>query len=41
MPNISKFREKYNVSTNLTLGVMGLKITTRSQEPVYHVPIVK
>ena len=24
-----------------TLGVRGLKITTRSQEPVNHIPIVK
>jgi len=30
-----------HVSTKLTLVVMGLKITTLSQEPVNHVPIVK
>jgi len=30
-----------DVSTKLTLGVMGLKITTLSQGPVDHVPIVK
>ena len=29
------------VSTKLTLGVMGLKITTPSQEPANCVPIVK
>jgi len=29
------------VSTKLTLGVMGLKITALSQKPVNHVAIVK
>jgi len=33
------FREK-NVATKLTLGVTGLKITTLSQEPVIHSPLL-
>jgi len=36
-----KFQKYICVSTKLTLGVMGLKITTLSQEPVNHVLIVK
>ena len=36
-----KFQKHIYVSTKLTLGVMGLKITTLSQEPVNHVLIVK
>jgi len=38
VPDISEIPETY-VSTKLTLGVMGLKITTLSQEPVNHSPM--
>jgi len=41
MPDVSEIPETYNyVSTKLTLGVMGLKRTTLSQEPVNHVPLL-
>ena len=36
----SEIPETY-FSTKLTLGVMGLKLTTLSEEPVDHKPIVK
>ena len=44
MPDVSEILETYRynyVSTILTFIVMQLKITTRPQEPVNHIPIVK
>ena len=41
MPDVSQNSRKINVSTKLTLDVMGLKIIALSQEPVNHIPIVK
>jgi len=38
MPDVSEIPETLYVSTKLTLDVMGLKITTLSQEPVNHSP---
>jgi len=40
MPNVSEIPETKNVSTKLKLGVMGLKLTTLSQEPVNHSPLL-
>jgi len=39
MPGVSETPETH-VSTKLTLYVMGLKITTLSQEPVNHSPLL-
>jgi len=40
--DVSEIPETYNyVSTKLTLDVMGLKITTLSQEPVNQSPLYK
>jgi len=38
VPGVSEIPETY-VSTKLILDVMGLKITTLSQEPVNHSPL--
>ena len=35
-----KFQKEKYVTTKLTLGVMGLKIITLSQEPVIHSPLL-
>jgi len=40
MPDVFEIPETYYVSTKLTWEVMGLKITTLSQEPVNHSPLL-